>query len=179
MKLKIFAITILAAAVLTACGSKDDTNKENSSQESEIQNVKELVNEYSTGDLKAESASITSQQLIVSDSNGKKLLYDLPKNEFFVSIAPYVNQTHPCSDHSLTSCQGEMIEKEFDVYIEDTEGNVIIDETLKSQPNGFIDLWLPRDKSYRAKIKHEGKISQLEFSTFEGDNTCITTMQLV
>ena len=53
-------------------------------------------------------------------SNGKKLLYDLPKNEFFVSIAPYVNQTHPCTDHSLTSCQGEMIEKEFDVYIEDT-----------------------------------------------------------
>lgn len=179
MKLKIFAITILAAVVLTACGSKDDTTKENSSQESETQNVKELVNEYSTGDLKAESASITSQQLIVSDSNGKKLLYDLPENEFFVSIAPYVNQTHPCSDHSLTSCQGEMIEKEFDVYIEDMEGNVIIDETLKSQPNGFIDLWLPRDKSYRAKIKHEGKISELEFSTFEGDNTCITTMQLV
>ena len=56
---------------------------------------------------------------------------------------------------------------------------MIIDETLKSQPNGFIDLWLPRDKSYRAKIKHEGKISELEFSTFEGDNTCITTMQLV
>lgn len=59
------------------------------------------------------------------------------------------------------------------------EGNVIIDETLKSQSNGFIDLWLPRDKTYRAIIKHEGKKSELELSTFEGDNTCITTMQLM
>lgn len=58
-------------------------------------------------------------------------------------------------------------------------GNVIIDEILKSQSNGFIDFWLPRDKTYRAKIEHKGKIAELEFSTFESDNTCITTMQLI
>ena len=40
-----------------------------------------------------------------------------------------------------------MIEEEFDVYIEDMKGNVIIDETMKSQSNGFIDLWLSRDKN--------------------------------
>ncbi|RKL65704.1 hypothetical protein CR203_18775 [Salipaludibacillus neizhouensis] len=59
------------------------------------------------------------------------------------------------------------------------EGNVIIDETFKSPSNGFIDLWLASDKTYRAKIKHEGKISELELSTLEGENTCITTMQLM
>ena len=78
----------------------------------------------------------------------------------------------------MTGCQGEMAEEEFDVYIEDTEGNLILDETLKSQSNGFIDLWLPRDKTYRITIVHDGKTVKSEFSTFENDSTCITTMQL-
>ncbi len=68
--------------------------------------------------------------------------------------------------------------KEFNVFIEDMEGNVIMDQTLKSQSNGFIDLWLPRDKTYSIKIAHDGKTVESEFSTFENDNTCITTMQL-
>ena len=67
----------------------------------------------------------------------------------------------------MTGCQGEMAEEEFDVYIEDTEGNLILDETLKSQSNGFIDLWLPRDKTYRITITHDGKTVKSEFSTFE------------
>jgi hypothetical protein len=78
----------------------------------------------------------------------------------------------------LTGCQGELVEEEFAVYIEDTEGNLILDETLKSQSNGFIDLWLPRDKTYRIKIVQDGKTVESEFSTFENDGTCITTMQL-
>ena len=154
-------------------------NEGDSSKENETQNIKELVSGYSTGNIKAESASITSQQLIVTDSDGSESVYDLPENDFFVSIAPYANETHPCKNHSLTGCQGEMAEEEFDVYIEDTEGNVIIDETLNSQSNGFIDLWLPRDKTYRAKIEHDGQMAESEFSTFESDNTCITTMQLM
>ncbi|CAM3907948.1 DUF3221 domain-containing protein [Mesobacillus zeae] len=71
-----------------------------------------------------------------------------------------------------------MENEEFDVYIEDSEGKVILDKTLKSQSNGFIDLWLPRDKTYRTKIEYGGKMVEAELSTIEGDNTCITTMQL-
>ena len=65
------------------------------------------------------------------------------------------------------------------MYIEDTEGNVVLNETVKSQSNGFIDLWLPRDKTYRTKIEYDGKMVESEFSTFEKDGTCITTMQLM
>jgi len=79
----------------------------------------------------------------------------------------------------LTGCQGELVNKEFDVYIEDIEGNVLVDEKLKSQSNGFIDIWLPRDKEYRIEIKYDDKKVESEFSTFENDNTCITTMQLM
>jgi hypothetical protein len=78
----------------------------------------------------------------------------------------------------LTGCQGELVEEEFDIFIEDIEGNVILDEKVTSQTNGFFDLWLPRDKTYRIKIEHDGKVSESEISTFEDDGTCITTMQL-
>ncbi len=49
---------------------------------------------------------------------------------------------------------------------------------MKSQANGFIDFWLPRDKTYLVKISHNGKAVETEISTFKGDNTCIITMQL-
>jgi hypothetical protein len=102
----------------------------------------------------------------------------LPEEEFFVSIAPYVNKTHPCTNHSLTGCQGEMVKEEFNVHIEDIEGNVIVDETMKSQKNGFIDLWLPRNRTYRAVITQGDKKVEAGLFTFEGGGTCITTMQL-
>jgi hypothetical protein len=72
-----------------------------------------------------------------------------------------------------------MDEEEFDVYIEDMDGDVVVDETLKSQPNGFIDLWLPRDQKYQVTIEHNGKQVESEISTYENDATCITSMQLM
>ncbi len=78
----------------------------------------------------------------------------------------------------MTGCQGELANEEFDVYIEDTEGNVIVDKTVTSQSNGFMDLWLPRDKTFEVKITHEGKQAESQISTSENDPTCITNMQL-
>ncbi|WP_313636843.1 CueP family metal-binding protein [Paenibacillus sp.] len=146
---------------------------------SDTSNVKQLVQEYSSSSMKDLSASITSEQLIVTDSNNKSTTYELPKDEFFVSIAPYVKNTHPCATHSLTGCQGELTEQEFSVYVEDTEGNVIVDQAMKSQSNGFIDLWLPRDKKYNVTIEQDSVKAKAAFSTFKSDNTCVTTMQLV
>lgn len=160
--------------VLALVGCNDSAEEEMDSQE-----TKELVHEYSTGDFEDVSASITSHELIVTDNQEKETSYPLPKDEFFVSIAPFVETTHPCEIHSLTGCQGELVNKEFDVYIEDEEGKVVVDKTMTSLDNGFIDIWLPRDETFQVKIEHEGKTSESEISTFEGDNTCITTMQLI
>ncbi|MBR7797393.1 hypothetical protein GT022_15235 [Agaribacter marinus] len=148
------------------------------SNEKEGKDVKEMVHNYSVGSTDDVSASITSEELIVTDSGNKETTYNLPEDEFFVSIAPFINTTHPCTNHSLTGCQGELVEKEFDVYIQDEEGNVVVDETMTSLKNGFIDLWLPRDKTFQVKMEYDGKTTESEISTFEGDNTCITTMQL-
>lgn len=71
-----------------------------------------------------------------------------------------------------------MANEEFEVYIEDMEGNVVVDETIVSPANGFIDLWLPRDKEFLVTITHGGKKAEAKLSTFKGDPTCITTMRL-
>ncbi|MBP3041308.1 CueP family metal-binding protein [Bacillaceae bacterium Marseille-Q3522] len=150
----------------------------NAPTENDAQSIKELVQDYSASNREDQSASITPQQLIVTGSDNKETTYDLPEDEFFVSIAPYMEATHPCAVHSLTGCRGELANKEFSVYIEDKNGNVVLDKTLQSQSNGFIDLWLPRDNTYQVTITQDGKTAQSEISTFENDNTCITTMQL-
>jgi hypothetical protein len=104
--------------------------------------------------------------------------YDLPKDEFFVSIAPYIHQTHPCEIHSLTGCRGELANEEFHVFIENTEGNVIVDKKMKTYANGFIDLWLPRNETFTITITKDEKSAQSEISTFEDDQTCVTNMKL-
>ncbi|RDU37630.1 hypothetical protein DRW41_07245 [Neobacillus piezotolerans] len=79
----------------------------------------------------------------------------------------------------MTGCQGELANEEFSVYIEDEKGNAVINETVKSLANGFIDLWLPRNQTYNVKIDYSGKTVEAELSTFDNDPTCITTMQLM
>lgn len=164
---------LLAAVLFVVACSNESIPEEGSTED-----VKELVHEYSVGDIKDETASITSEELIVTNSDEKETIYSLPEDEFFVSIAPFINETHPCTNHSLTGCQGEMVEEEFEVYIEDKEGNVVLEDTLRTEENGFFDLWLPRDKTYHITINHNGRKVESEFSTFKQDGTCITTMQL-
>ncbi|UTR15296.1 CueP family metal-binding protein [Salipaludibacillus sp. LMS25] len=179
MKVKFITAFGLAAIIsviyLFIAGTGDNRVVEEKDEET----IKEMVAAYSTGSVDDETASITPTELIITDSDDQDVTYDLLGDDFFVSIAPYVDETHPCTYHNLTGCQGEMVEKEFDVYIENSEGDVMIDEALTSLTNGFIDLWLPRDDTYYITIEHDGKKVNSEFSTFEDDATCITTMQLL
>ena len=71
------------------------------------QDIKQMVSDYSSRALTSQSASITSTQLIVDSGGPNEVTYDLPENEFFLSVAPYVQKTHPCATHSLTGCQGK------------------------------------------------------------------------
>lgn len=171
MKKTVFILfTLLFAFTLAACG--------NDEQGTDTEDIKEKVHAYSVGEFENTTASITSHELIVTEEGKKPVSYDLPTDDFFVSIAPFETFTHECAVHSLTGCQGELVEKDFDVYIVDANGKVVVDETIASFENGFIDLWLPRDQNFDVKISYDGKTVESTLSTFEGDNTCITTMQL-
>lgn len=175
MKLKMIGILLFVSALIAGCSNENGNNEVETASAIDI---KKLVQDYTTGNAEATSASITSSELIVTDENQKVTTYDLPDNEFFVSIAPFINETHPCDNHSLTGCQGELVEEDFNVYIEDSKGKVILEETKRTEANGFIDLWLPRDDIYTVTIVQDDKEVIAEISTFDGDNTCITTMQL-
>lgn len=162
--------------MLGACSSGDES-KESVTGDTII-DIEQLVHDYSVSSFEDVSASITSTELIVTDSSDEESRYDLPVDKFFLSIAPYVEQTHPCEIHSLTGCQGEMVNEAFTVEILDSDGNIIIDEQMETMANGFIDLWLPRNDNYHMKVTHEGKIAEADLSTFDGDQTCITTIKL-
>lgn len=170
MKHKILIILVAFLALLTACTGENE--------QGQTENIKELVNDYSTGSKTDASASITPTELIVTNNSDKETRYDISEEDFFVSVAPFISETHPCEIHSLTGCQGELVDQDFDFYIEDEEGNVIVDESMNSGENGFIDLWLPRDQTFKVKITQDGKQVDSEISTFENSWTCITTMQL-
>lgn len=178
------AVVALGIYLFLINGDNDGTNQVASSDQIASSDqvasgdIKKIVQDFSLGNSNAVSASITSNELMVINEDSTETVYRLPDDEFFVSIAPFVNETHPCAIHNLASCRGEMANEEFDVYIEDHDGNVVMDETIKSQPNGFIDLWIPRDKELKVKISHDGKTAESDISSFEKDDTCITTMQL-
>ncbi|MFC3418698.1 CueP family metal-binding protein [Salinicoccus hispanicus] len=153
--------------ILTGCGNDSASN--------EI-NVKEFVSQLSASNI-VESASINDKNIVVRNG-GEEEVHDLPEDEFFVSIAPYLTYTHPCEFHNLTGCQGEVANEKVDVKITDEQGKVHIDETVTTLENGFMDLWLPRDKKYTVEISYQDKHTEYAFSTFDGDSTCLTDLQL-
>ena len=173
MKLKMMAFLGFALLLLGAC-----SNGDNEANITSTADIKQLVQDYTMGEAEAASASITSSELIVTDENEEETSYDLPEDEFFVSIAPFVNETHECTIHSLTGCQGEMVNEDFDIHIENSSGEVILDEKKQTEANGFVDIWLPREDTYDVTIIQDGKETTSEISTFDGDKTCITDMQL-
>ncbi|ARK32663.1 hypothetical protein BkAM31D_23970 [Halalkalibacter krulwichiae] len=92
MKRKVFAVIGLLSVALFVYVFAVNNDQQAALQEPEI---KELVHEYSVGNIQNENASITSHELIVTDSDGSQVVYELPEDEFFVSIAPYYDHTHP------------------------------------------------------------------------------------
>lgn len=161
----------LAFFMMILAGCSGEPSAENSTED-----VKKYVAELSGSD-QVEAASIDHENLYIEDG-GVEEVHKLPEDEFFVSFAPYLTTTHPCSVHSLTGCQGEMVEEDIDVRILDANGEVYVDETITTMENGFVDLWLPRGKKYTMTINYEDKSLESEFSTFEGDNTCLTELPL-
>jgi hypothetical protein len=170
---KAFSILIIVGILWIAGCSGEEVAKDGNTSD-----IKEMVEEYSMGDFPDVSATITNSELIVVNEKEEEKRYHLPEEEFFLSIAPYEEVTHPCVDHSLTGCQGEMVNETVQMEIKNRDGELILNEEMQTMDNGFIDLWLPRNDVYQVKIMHEGKQAEAILSTSDDGQTCITTMQL-
>jgi hypothetical protein len=66
----------------------------------------------------------------------------------------------------------------FDVRATLSDGTVVLDETVTSGPNGFLDLWLPRHEAIVLNVSARGYQAEGFLTTFADSATCITTMQL-
>jgi prolipoprotein diacylglyceryltransferase len=119
-------------------------------------------------------ASINGKKLILKDDE-KSYEFNLPTNKFYLSFAPYVEQTHPCANHNLITCRGELPDEVFMVTITDYTGNKLVNEEIKTGENGFIGLWLPKNITGTIEVRYAGKTAKADFSTFETNNTCLTT----
>ncbi|MTH45484.1 copper-binding periplasmic metallochaperone CueP [Intestinirhabdus alba] len=125
----------------------------------------------------AYSASVTGTGLKLSDG---ERAYTLPLGDkFYLSIAPYQHQTHPCFNHSLSGCQGEMPNATFDVKVTDSKGQVVLQKAMTSYQNGFIGLWLPRNMEGAVEVRYNGRKAVLPIETRDDSQTCLTGLQLL
>lgn len=123
-------------------------------------------------------ASVYPDELVLTD-NRQEVVLDLPQNLSYLSIAPYVEQTHDCFYHSLTTCQGELSNATVDVEITDsTTGDVVVDEQITTFDNGFVGFWVPSDINGTIEISHDGRTGTSDFTTTDDGATCITDLQL-
>lgn len=123
-------------------------------------------------------ASVYPDELVLTD-NRQEVVLDLPQNLSYLSIAPYVDQTHDCFYHSLTTCQGELSNETVDVEITDsTTGETVVDEQATTFDNGFVGFWVPSDIAGTIEISYGGRTGASDFTTTDDGATCITDLQL-
>jgi len=122
-------------------------------------------------------ASVHARQLLLTDAE-QEVAVPLGEDRFYLSVAPYVDQTHECHHHSLTTCRGELANEDIGVRIVDRTGEVLLDERVTTFDNGFAGFWLPREVEGTVEITHDGRTGRSAFSTGEESATCLTTLRL-
>ena len=123
-------------------------------------------------------ASVRADELLLS-SGDQDVVVDLPDNQTYVSIAPYLTSTHDCFYHSLTTCQGELSNEDIQVTITDeATGEVLVDEATTTFDNGFIGFWLPDDVTGLIEVSYQGRTGTTEVSTTDDGATCVTGLRL-
>ena len=123
-------------------------------------------------------ASIRPTELLLTAGEAETSL-PMPEESFYVSVAPYMTQTHECFFHSLTTCQGEMVQADVTVtVVDDATGETVFDEEMTTYENGFVGLWLPRDMTGTITITAGGTSVESPISTTADSATCLTTLQL-
>lgn len=193
--LAVFTAAVLVLSACTSTGEEtstgtaaDEVAAESSADDSELlaglgladltgQELVEQLDASPDARPLAFAASVRETEVLVSDGQ-TEVTVDLPQDQRYVSIAPYVDQTHDCYYHSLATCQGELAETEVEVTITDEDGEVLVDETTRTYANGFVGFWVPRDTAGTIEVTYGELTGSVPFTTTAGSATCITTLQV-
>ena len=137
-----------------------------------------IANQWGTTE-KRVTSHVTSQAVVFEFDSGKKSSIPMLDAKMVVAFAPYVSRTHPCENHYMSGCQGELVDIPIKVHGVASDGTVVVDDTYATMKNGFFELWLPRDMEITFTMEGLGKRAVGVISTAKNSNTCITTMQLL
>lgn len=179
--LKIISLSVLVVAMLSVNAEAKNQEAEKFGDLNHIEALEKAREWYKNSD--NIKVKITPSALIASFPDGSQSSVSIPKDQFFVSIAPWINSTHPCTNHVPTGCTGELVNKNMHLIIKDIQsGEVVKNEEVNTGNDGFIDVWLPSNTSLDVSIHYgnnTGKYLQANeiLSTFKNDRTCITSMQ--
>lgn len=123
---------------------------------------------------------VTTEALFVKWPDGREAKVALPKDEAYVAVAPYVNYTHPCNVHYISSCRAELAGTPFTLTARTDDGRVVFQGAVTSLSNGFVELWLPRNLDLTLTIEAPGLglAGEGRISTRSGSRTCVTDIQL-
>lgn len=119
-------------------------------------------------------ARITGEALLLYQGEDE-VSVPLPEDLFFVSIAPYINDVHPCQVHNLITCRGELFGETMLITITLEDGSVLYSEERTTQANGFIGLWLPAGIEGTLYVEMPNRSVSHPISTYANSDTCITT----
>ncbi|GID29803.1 hypothetical protein Abr02nite_47860 [Paractinoplanes brasiliensis] len=123
-------------------------------------------------------ASVRAGELLISDG-GQEHSLPIPADRFYLSVGPYLQQTHDCFFHAPTGCKGELAGKQVQVKIvNDADGAVLVDESRTTFANGFVGFWLPRNITGTLRITSDGRTAESKISTGADAPTCLTTLRL-
>lgn len=137
--------------------------------------AKKIIAETNKGGYPGYIVFATSETLTLQKGN-EKMQFAMPQDQFYLSVAPYIHNTHSCTTHYVSSCRSEMRNKSFMVKVTSAEGKVILKENITSLKSGFLDLWLPRNlEDATLLVEYEDRSVTTKISTGKGNPTCLTT----
>ena len=135
----------------------------------------ELANAWKGSDV---TSYATTEAVFFTFSDGTEVVVPMPSDQVFVSVAPYLQQTHPCTTHYMSGCQGELVDVAVHVRAVRPDGSLAMDEIVETGANGFLDLWLPRGEAFLLDLSIDGYAVQGIVATGDGSPTCITTLRM-
>lgn len=123
-------------------------------------------------------ASVRPEGLLIKSGEDQEFTIDMLDEKFYLSFAPYVDTTHDCFFHSLTTCTGELGGEEINVRLVTNEGEEIVNETTNLYDNGFVGYWLDRNVEGTIEVTYGDLRGSVPFSTAVEDPTCLTNLKL-
>ena len=116
-----------------------------------------LANEWGTTTPEVQSYVDTEAVKITFKNSGKTVEVPLPEDQIVVAFAPYISKTHPCEIHYMSGCQGELVATPVKVTATLSDGAVLLDEEMTTMKNGFLELWLPRNREITVTMEARGR----------------------